>query len=187
MRNFNTVREIDLRGYLPGVLRDAAEMRAVMDAETPAVAALWQACEDCLNDQFIAEATERGIARRERMLGIAPLATDTLDDRRFRLNARYNEHIPYTKKGLDVLLASLCGEDGYTLKILTGEFTVIVKVALAAKKQEAVVNEMLERVLPYNMVFSVELLYNKWSALSPYKWSALAAKKWKDLKEEVLS
>lgn len=187
MRNFNTVREIDLRGYLPGVLRDAAEMRAIMDAEMSAVAALWQACEDCMNDQFIAEATENGIARRERMLGITPFVSDTLDDRRFRLTARYNEHIPYTKRSLDMLLASLCGEDGYTLKILTGEFTVIVKVALAAKKQEAVVNEMLERVLPYNMAFTVELLYNKWSAISPYKWSAFAAKKWKDLKEEVLS
>jgi len=120
------------------------------------------------------------------MLGITPYAKDTLEDRRFRLMTRYNESIPYTKKGLDVMLASLCGEDGYILKILTADFTVNVKVALTAKKQEEAVKEMLERVLPYNMVFTVELLYNKWKMLEPYKWSVIKTVTWKDLKEEVL-
>lgn len=186
MRNFNTVREIDLKEYLPDVLQDVTEMRAIMDAETPEISAIWQACEDCMNDQFISEATKNGIARREKMLGITPYATDTLEDRRFRLMTRYNESIPYTKKGLDVMLASLCGEDGYILKILTADFTVNVKVALTAKKQEEAVKEMLERVLPYNMVFTVELLYNKWKMLEPYKWSVIKTVTWKDLKEEVL-
>jgi len=45
MRNFNTVREIDLKEYLPDVLQDVTEMRAIMDAETPEISAIWQACE----------------------------------------------------------------------------------------------------------------------------------------------
>ena len=31
MRNFNNLRTIDLNEYLPGVLKDVAEIRAVMD------------------------------------------------------------------------------------------------------------------------------------------------------------
>ena len=109
MRNFNNIRTIDLKEYLPDVLKDVQEMRAIMEAETPEVQAIWDACEDCMNDQFISEATENGVARREKMLGITPFATDTLDDRKLRLLSRYNENIPYTRKSLAALLESLCG------------------------------------------------------------------------------
>lgn len=60
MRNFNNIRTIDLKEYLPDVLKDVQEMRAIMEAETPEVQAIWDACEDCMNDQFISEATENG-------------------------------------------------------------------------------------------------------------------------------
>lgn len=186
MRNFNTIRTIDLKEYLPEVLKDVREMRAIMDAETPEVQALWQACEDCMNDQFISEATENGIARREKMLNIIPFATDTLDDRRLRLLSRYNENIPYTRKMLVGLLESLCGPEGYALQILTATFTVNVKVALTVKKQEDIVRDTLERILPYNMVFTVELIYNTWAKLKPYTWAELKKLMWKEIKEEVL-
>ena len=83
-------------------------------------------------------------------------------------------------------LATLCGEDGYSVQFLTKDFTVKVKVELTAKKQEAAVREMLERVLPYNMVFTVELLYNQWQTVKAYTWGALAARTWSQVREEVL-
>lgn len=186
MRNFNVQRTVDLSGYLPEPLRDVREMRAIMEAETPTVRAIWQACEDCMNDQFISEATENGIARRERMLGIVPLGTDTLEDRRLLLQSRYNENIPYTRRSLAAMLESLCGPDGYRLQILTRSFTVNVKVSLAVKKQESIIAETLERILPYNMVFTVELLYNTWRKVKPYTWGEIKALSWRELKEEVL-
>lgn len=186
MNNFNTARTIDLLGYLPDVLQNTKEMQAIMAAETPEIQALWKACEDVMNDQFIAEATENGVARRERMLGISPFATDTLEDRKFRLLSRYNEQLPYTRRSLMQQLATLCGADGYEIQFLTKDFTVKVKVELTAKKQEAAVSEMLERVLPYNMVFTVELLYNQWQMVKAYTWGALASRTWKEIREEVL-
>ena len=185
MRNFNNNRSIDLSEYLPDVLKDVKEMRAIMDSETPEIQAIWDACEDCFNDQFITEATENGVARREKMLDITPFATDTLDDRKFRLLNRYNENIPYTRRSLAALLESLCGADGYTLTITTATHTVEVKVALGVKKQATIITETLERILPYNMVFSVRILYNTWSKFSTYKWSEVKSLTWKDLKEEV--
>lgn len=187
MHNFNNIRTIDLKGYLPEVLKDVQEMRAIMDAETSEVQAIWEACEDCMNDQFISESTENGIVRREKMLGITPFVTDTFEDRKLRLLSRYNESIPYTRKNLAALLDSLCGVDGYILTITTADFTVNVKVALGAKKQETIIGETLERILPYNMVFTVELLYNTWERVKPYKWNQFASYMWKDLKEEVLT
>ena len=186
MLNFNNNRTIDLTDYLPDVLKNVTEMRAIMKAETPIVQAIWNACEDCMNDQFISEATENGIARREKMLNITPYATDTLEDRRFRLLSRYNENTPYTRKSLANMLETLCGKNKYKLTILTSEFTVKVKVALTVKKQADSVSELLERILPYNMAFSVELLYNTWQKLKPYTWADVHRFAWKELKEEVL-
>lgn len=186
MRNFNTVRTVELAGYLPDILKGVEEMRAVMDAETPEIRILWQACEDVMNDQFIPEATENGITRREKMLEITPPATDTLEDRRFRLLSRYSENIPYTRKSLSALLASLCGKDGFSLVFSTETFTVTVKVALTAKKQTDIVRDTLDRILPYNMVFTVELLYNTWETVSAYTWGNFSTITWKELKEEVL-
>ncbi|MDE6125021.1 MAG: YmfQ family protein [Eubacterium sp.] len=186
MRNFNTARTIDLTEYQLDVLKNVTEMHAIMNTETPVVQAIWNACEDCMNDQFITEATENGIARREEMLNITPYATDTLEDRRFRLLSRYNENIPYTRKSLANMLETLCGENGYELTILTSEFTVKVKIALAVKKQSDGVKELLERILPYNMLFSVELLYNTWVKAKPFTWQNAHKLTWKELKEEVL-
>ena len=42
MRNFNNIRTIDLKEYLPDVLKDVQEMRAIMEAETPEVQAIWE-------------------------------------------------------------------------------------------------------------------------------------------------
>ena len=75
---------------------------------------------------------------------------------------------------------------GYELRITTATFTVNVKVALTAKKQESIISDLLERVLPYEMVFTVELLYNTWAKVLPYTWSEIGALTWKQVKEEVL-
>ncbi len=186
MAHFNTARTIDLGEYLPDILKGTREMEAIMEAETPEVAAIWAGCEDLMNDQFIWEATENGVARREKMLGVSPFATDTLADRKFRVLSRYNENIPYTRRSLMRQLATLCGEDGYSIQFLTKDFTVKVKVALTARKQEAAVGEMLERILPYNMAFTVELMYNQWQKVAAYTWGEVNKFTWNQLREEVL-
>ncbi len=84
------------------------------------------------------------------------------------------------------MLETLCGKDGYQLTILTSEFTVRVRVALTVRKQSDSVRELLERILPYNMIFSVELLYNIWQQFKSYTWAETEKFTWTELKEEVL-
>lgn len=182
----NVDRTLNLLGYLPEILRNSLEMQTIMSAETPVVQALWEACEYCLDDQFIADATENGIARRETMLGLVANATDTIDERRLRVYAKYNEKIPYTRTTLETLLDSLCGKNAYVLEILTGDFTVKVEVGLTVQSQAEIVAESLERILPYNMVFSVEIMYNTWAHVANMTWGEIEGKTWKQLREDVL-
>lgn len=186
MKNFNTSRNIDLLGYLPRVLKNVLEFKEIAKVENLVIKALWHAMENAMNDQFISEATEYGIARREEILEITPFASDTLEDRRFRILTRYNESRPYTRKWLDETLAMLCGADGYSIIYNTNAFEVNIKVALTAKKQENTVYELMERILPYNMMYTVTLLYNKWEMFEPYTWDSMAALTWMAAREEVL-
>lgn len=184
MSNIN--RTINLLSYLPNILQNSLEMQTIMETELPEIQALWNECTNCLDDQFISEATEYGIARRENMLDISPYATDTLEDRRLRIYARYNENIPYTRSNLKTLLESLCGENGYTLEIVTREFDVRVTVSLTVKTQAETIRDTMERILPYNMTFSVELKYNKWEQMIEKTWGSLAKISWSCVKEDVI-
>ena len=110
----------------------------------------------------------------------------TLVDRKVRLLGRYNENIPYTKTSLNNMLRSMCGENGYILEFRTNEFEAIVGVELIAKKQRQNVNELLERVLPCNMVYETYLIYNTWERVSTCRWIEIQDRNWIELREEVL-
>lgn len=98
---------------------------------------------------------------QRRIVEISPRATDTLEERKFNLIAKYNEDLPYTVKKLNELLSILCGEKGYHLEINNSEFKLTVKVELTSKKSKEAVDELLERVTPANMILSVTLMYNQ--------------------------
>lgn len=185
MRNFNKNRCVDVKSYLPDMLCEIEEFRAISDTENAELKAVWDELDNVFDDQFITEATEKGIARREVMLGIIPQTTDTLESRRFRLLSLYGDGVPYTRRSLDAQLRSLCGSDNYTLSFSNADFAVTVKIALSASAQIGAVSDMLERVLPYNMQVNVELMYNQWHRFAHLAWNALKIRTWKSIKEET--
>lgn len=181
MRNF-TDRDIELSAYLPEILKNIREFREITAAESAVIRDLWEAADDCMNDMFILDATENGVARREKMLGITPFATDALNERKFRLLTKYAEKVPYTKNNLRKMLLSLCGDDGFSVAVDTSQKDVTVKIALTSKKQQKAIDELLERVLPYNMTFSTELMYNTWAQIKTLSWSQIKTLTWGELK-----
>lgn len=172
--------------YLPDHSAEIKEMAAIMDAEQPEVETLWGEIDTSLADQFLTTATERGIARWEKMLSISPRATDTLDDRRFRVLAKVNEQLPFTKITLREQLTALCSERGFRFAIKHGEYRVEVRVELTARKMIDEVESLLRRVLPANLLIDLTLLYNQWENVKTRTWGAIKTKTWKALKEEEL-
>ncbi len=162
------MREVDVARYYPAIMKEVREFRYLAQAENPELTALWQEIQNAIDDQFIRDATVNGVARREKMLKITPFASDTLDERKFRLLARYNEDIPYTVPNLKNQLANICGANGYWLNILNNVFTIIVKVELVAKRDLETVRELLERMVPQNMIIDLDLMYNQHKAFRPF-------------------
>jgi hypothetical protein len=181
------MRDVDVSRYYPSVLKEAKEFHEIAARENEMFKIIWFALDDCLNDQFILDSTKNGVSRREIMLKITPKASDTLDERKFRLLSRYNEMLPYTVPDLKQKLANLCGAKGYRINLVNNLFSLEVRVELIAKKNLESVQEMLERIVPMNMTLFVDLLYNQHLTLKKYPHSMLKNFTHSALRNEVMS
>lgn len=180
-------REIKILEYLPSILHDVEEFQKIGSTEDSELIALWDCLNAALSDQFVQTATNNGVTRWESILQILPKGTDTLPDRKFRILTRLNEQLPYSDRMLRQQLAALCGENGYTMEINHGEYTLTVKVELTAKNNFVDVGRLLERVVPANLIIDLSLRYNQHSKIAQFTHGQLASYTHNQLRNEVIS
>lgn len=178
-------REVDILDYLLPLIAQTDEFQAIGTSENEQINNLWTAHKNVYNNQFISTLDETGCNRWEKILDITPMGTDTIADRRFRIAARINADIPYTYKQLQNMLASLCNE-GYSMQLRNEDYTLIVRVALSAKKQYSEVEKLLKRVLPANLAIDLSLLYNQYQTLKPKTHAQLSSFTHQQLREEEI-
>lgn len=173
--------------YLPPVLQNVREYKGVMNAEQDEFSDTWDCTDDIFNAQFINDADESGLERWEKVLGITPKASATLEDRRFAIITLINESVPYTATALEQMLDTMCGTDGYSVEIDNAAYTIRVKVDLTVKNQYNSVSEMLLRVIPVNMIIDLKLKYNTHEILAAFTYAQLAAYTHTQLREDVIN
>ena len=167
--------ERKLINYLPHILRDVREYKAILnDGEEAEIVSLWTSLDDALKDQFIQDATEYGIKRWERLLGIVPKATSTLDERRFSVLTKVNEQLPFTITSLKEQLKALCGDDNYSVELDSGKYTLKVEIALEVESKYKDVEVLLKRIVPANMIIDLSLKYNKHNLVAALTHTALS-------------
>lgn len=175
-----------LNEYLPSILLKTYEFPLLCDTEQREFDRLNTAVDEVLDAQFVSTAGERGIERYEQIFSIVPQDTDTLDERRFRVLAKINAQLPFSIRRLRQQLATLCGDDGYKLEVNGGVYTLTVKVALTAKRNQQAVEELLAGIVPANMVCTTSLLYNQHADLTRFTHAQLALLTHFEIREEVL-
>lgn len=181
------MRQPNILDYLPEVFKAISEIQTHAGAENPELATVWQGVEDAYNDQFLYTMTENGIKRWEKMLAIVPMGTDSLEDRRFRIINRINAKLPYTYKMLESHLVQMCGEDGYIMSYDPDTWTLTIKIALTSKKQYDEILELVNQMIPVNIILDYDLLYNSHRVLSAYTYGNLASYTYAALRNEVIS
>lgn len=139
-----------------------------------------------IDDQFIMEATEYGIARRELILGIQPFADDTLETRRFRISTKWRNLLPYTQRQLEAKLTEIVGEGGFTIVIDHAAYTLTVTLNLGNKRMFADAQEVVENMVPANLVVMVTLGYNRHLDLIGFTHAQLATMTHQQIREEIL-
>ena len=153
MANFNKDREINLIKYVPDVLAGVDEYKAIMEIETKKKQEQWQHTENIFDSQYILEAPELGISLFEKMHGIKPLDTETLQERRNRIYVLYNEVSPFTRRWFQTSLEKMCGGKSHvSVRYLTEAFTVEITFNCVPINILLQCFEWVERVTPYNML-----------------------------------
>ena len=176
--------ERQLINYLPYVVRDFAEVQGINVAEQPEFERVWDAVDDLLDNQFITTAGNTGLSRWEKILEISPKATDTLDDRRFRILTRINEKRPFTIPQIKEILQTLCGKDDYSINI--SEYTLTVRIGLTSKNNFSDMETLLQKIAPANIVVDLSLAYNQHQSLQTMTHAQLAAMTHYEIRNEIM-
>lgn len=175
-----------LQDYLPPILLKTYEFPLLCETEQLEIDRLHDAADAVLDAQFLSTAGEYAIQRYEKIFGVVPQDTDTLDERRFKVLTRINTQLPFSVRRLRQQLATLCGENGYKLEVNGGVYTLTVRVALTAKRNQQAVEELLADIVPANMVCTTSLLYNQHADLTRFTHAQLAALTHFAIREEAL-
>lgn len=142
-----------LINYLPPVLRDVTEFKAINDANEPEISLAWDGLDWVMANQFLDDADERGVSVWEQELKIHPKDTDTLAVRKARVKALWNRELPYTVPWLKNWLQGLCGPQGFEVAIVDYsihiqlDYTILLDAALIAEQ----ITDLLLAVRPSNM------------------------------------
>lgn len=157
-----------LLNYLPPVLREVLEFRAINDANEAEISLAWDALALVMANQFLDTADENGVSVWERELKIYPKDTDTMAARKARIKARWNLELPYSLPWLKNWLTSLCGPTGheetvadYTINIQLDYNTLPNADSLAAE-----ILDMLLTVRPSNMRVLMTAFLQSYGTLS---------------------
>lgn len=178
--------KVEYLELLPTILHDVIEIDAISKVEKPILEDEWFYVNNSIDNNFVEYANEYGIIRFESMLGIIAPGTDDLQTRRLRILARMQEQAPYTNRVLVRILDSLLGAGAYEYTRNVATKHVNVKIELTVQRQYDILNETLERLLPANMTYLVELRYNMHSLLRPFTHQELSAKTHQQLREEPI-
>lgn len=180
-------REVDILRYLPPILHEIKELQKISELENPTLEQVWQMVEDALNNQFVVSAKEDGLTRYEKMFKLVAGESEDIETRRFRVMSRYQERLPFSWLVVENSLDTLLGKGNYELTRSTSEKWIRVRLELTVQRQFEVVEMMLERVTPQNVILYVEIRYNQHSMLMNYTHQQLSAYTHQQLREEVIS
>lgn len=150
-------KEVDLLSYWMPILRQLKEFKEIAKAETPELKYILEAIDRTLNNMFIETADEYGIKRLENMMGIYPEEGDSLETRRFRIQVKWNDKVPYTDNELYNRLISLCGSaDKFTITEHYTDYLIEIATHLGVVGAFDEVATLLQDMLPCNMVLDLK-------------------------------
>ena len=170
---------------IPEVLNNIPEIREIYKLSEEFMSKYMDDVQAVHDDIFIETSTEYGIARREKILGIVPLDTDNLEDRKLRVQSRWHEMHPYTFNKLKRRLIELCGEE-VIVEEDTKNMVLHVEVPLSRSNQYDVVKSLLEKIVPMNMYIELSYRFYHYRELRDKTWRQLAGSTWTEAKNKKI-
>lgn len=141
--------------YLPPIFRNIREFAAIGQVVDEFIRRAYSDIEAMCSGLFIESATGEWLARHEKCYEIIPRATESEDERRFRLLTLSAGELPYTVYNLKRKLDTLCGADNYTLVLDPASCTFSITLSLGSETSAELIGDMLRRIVPANLSLSI--------------------------------
>lgn len=149
-----------LLDYLPPVLHEVMEMRAINEANESEIAIAWDALALVLANQFLETANAYGVSIWEKELKILSKDTDSLEFRKARIKAKWNQQLPYTLPWLRRWLDGIYGQENH--KESVEDYAIHLQIDHTgisdASRLMAEILKMLKEVQPSNMFLLLEIV-----------------------------
>ena len=184
MRIEDYSRDISL--YWPEHIQTMKEFREIDKAANIELKKLWAAANNLMSNRYLSMMNEEECEKLESMLGIRPLPDDTLEDRQRRIKGYFVANTPYTQNKLIEVLNVLCGgAQNYVLLVDAAGYTVHVGVKLASVRLTDNVKEIVNNMVPANMIRDVYVVFNRWKRFESLTWGSLQSETWLGLHEDA--
>lgn len=171
----------------PEVVLNIKDVKASVDAGDKMSEILERHLIELDNNINIMTSEETGIARREKILGINPPDTASLEDRRLEVLIRWYDTPVYTEVTLRNKLDSVLGKGNYKLTIDLDTKTVSCQIELTRRLMFKSVQELFEQMVPLDYLLSVVLRYNQHLTLHKFTHGQLKAYTHFSLRNDVIN
>lgn len=169
----------------PEIIKNIPDIKQIYDINEMQGDALDQTVEQIDSDMNLDEMDASTVERWETILKIVPARSDTLDVRRFRIKTKITDSMPYTYRALERKLDDMCA-GAYDIVIDRVNQSIKVNLGLASQKKINDVMNMLEEMVPLDMIIDTSVLYNAHVYLAQYPHCILAQFTHKELREMEL-
>lgn len=135
--------------HYPPIIKRIKDVQQIAKAEDLEFSKLNTCINEAIHNMFVFTANERGVERFEKMLGITPKTTQSLDDRKIYISSMMNRR-KMSLSELTAMLSNYC--EDIELINDTSKMEMIVKTQ---KKNIDIfiINDILDEVLPMNILY----------------------------------
>ena len=142
-----------LKKYLPSLYRENKEMEGLMNAEQPIYDEAETDTKFAFSRQFVVTADEKGVEQYEKILGIMPTATDSLEFRKRRVITRLSTTPPYTLNYLKQQLTTIFGAGNFNAWVDYGKRELYVDSFIDNISLFFELETFIAKVKPANMIY----------------------------------
>lgn len=178
------IREVNLILYMPEHLREMIEFRQMCRAEDIELQLLWSRLATVVNEMDMYTMSKEMCERWESFFDIKDVSRQTIDERRQRIRGYFASQIPYTIEKLEMILRSMCGDNGYEINEIPSQYKVDVGIALDSSFAMDNVIDVLKKMIPAHVNFNVYLMYARHRELEAFTHGRLGNFSHDDIKEK---
>lgn len=148
-----------LINYLPEFLQDIIEYKVIMATEDIEIEKIKEEINKSVNESSIENATEMGVTRYEKILGIRTNSSLSLEDRKFLIKNKFLNRAPFTVMWLKNKLENLCGKDNYIIDINYDELYLDIQIGYMFAEATEELRKDLRNIIPANITINVNFWY----------------------------